>query len=354
MFSSKRRTQGRMCRRAHTQLIAQEDDTVVHLHGNNLENMSRCDPNHGSHMTAPYWLWIPITLWAAFAQTLRNAAQRHLTAELGTVGATSVRFIYGLPFAVLWLFAVKKVIGESWPDLPAEFWKWITLGAITQIAGTALLLKVMAERNFALGVAYSKTEAVQVAIIAVFFLGDRLSVGATIAVVVATLGVILISTTNDAHPVRRLLSGWTTKSAWLGLGAGAGFALSAVGFRGATVSLAPTHYVLSAAITLVIAQCMQSTLLGVWMRLREDGTLTKLFRAWRGSILAGFMGAAATAGWFTAMAIEPIAHVRTLGLIELVFSLVVSRRVFREHLRRIEWIRITLLGCGLILVTAAP
>ena len=54
-------------------------------------------------MVTPSWLWIPITLWAAFAQSLRNAAQRHLTRELGTLGATSVRFVYGLPFAAAWL-----------------------------------------------------------------------------------------------------------------------------------------------------------------------------------------------------------------------------------------------------------
>src|SRR5712671_840622 len=114
-------------------------------------------------MTAPDWLWIPITLWAAFAQTLRNAAQRHLTRELGTLGATSIRFIYGLPFAVAWLLIVAHFTSASWPQLSAKFWEWICFAAIAQIAGTALLLRVMSERNFALGVAYSKTEAVQVA-----------------------------------------------------------------------------------------------------------------------------------------------------------------------------------------------
>ncbi|HSB97918.1 MAG TPA: hypothetical protein VLC91_15765, partial [Spongiibacteraceae bacterium] len=113
------------------------------------------------------WLWIPITLWAAFAQTLRNAAQRHLTRELGTIGATSVRFIYGLPFAILWLLATQSFTGAEWPGLPAQFWLWVIGAALAQITGTALLVRVMAERNFALGVAYSKTEAVQVALIAV-------------------------------------------------------------------------------------------------------------------------------------------------------------------------------------------
>jgi len=196
-------------------------------------------------MTVLSWLWIPITLWAAFAQSLRNAAQRHLTRELGTIGATSVRFLYGLPFAIVWLLAVKYFTGASWPTLHATFFSWVVIAALAQIAGTALLLRVMAERNFAVGVAYSKTEAVQVAIIAVLFLGDRLSMTATLAVIVATVGVLLMSTTTDAHPIRAVLNGWTSRSAWFGLAGGAAFALSAVGFRGATVSLLDTHYLVA-------------------------------------------------------------------------------------------------------------
>jgi drug/metabolite transporter (DMT)-like permease len=304
------------------------------------------------------WLWIPITLWAAFAQTLRNAAQRHLTRELGTIGATSIRFIYGLPFAILWLLATQlishsawPITASMWPSLPAVFWQWVIVAAVAQIIGTALLVRAMAERNFALGVAYSKTEAVQVAIIAVLLLGDKLSPIALLAVVAATLGVILISASSDPHPLRALLQGWTSRGAWLGLGAGAGFALSAVGFRGATVALESTHYLVAAAITLTVAQCLQSLLLGAWLSWREPGTLTRVARAWRGSLLAGFTGAAASAGWFTAMAIEPIAHVRTLGLVELLFSLVVSRRVFQERLRNIEWAGVALLAFGLIVIT---
>lgn len=306
---------------------------------------------HSRNMTTPNWLWIPITLWAAFAQSLRNAAQRHLTRELGTLGATSVRFLYGLPFAVAWLLLVKCYVDAPLPILHVTFWAWIATASVAQIAGTALLLRAMTELNFAIGVAYSKTEAVQVAIIATLFLGDQLSPAATLAVITATIGVVLFSTGTNAHPVRALVQGWATRGAWLGMGAGAAFALSAVGFRGATISLTPTHYLLAAAVSLVVAQSLQSVLLGFWLAWRQSGALTRVMQSWRGSLLAGFMGAAATAGWFTAMAIEPIAHVRTLGLIELAFALVISRRVFEERLRKIEWVGVALLTIGLVVVT---
>src|SRR5262245_5645155 len=110
------------------------------------------------------WIWIPITICAAFAQTLRNAAQRRLTTELGTLGATLVRFLYGLPFAIIWLAVVHVWTGAALPRGNAVFFAWVVLGAVSQIFGTAFLLRAMQERSFALGVAYSKTELIQVAL----------------------------------------------------------------------------------------------------------------------------------------------------------------------------------------------
>jgi drug/metabolite transporter (DMT)-like permease len=139
------------------------------------------------------WLWIPLTIWAAFAQTLRNAAQRHLISDLGTLGATLVRFLYGLPFAIAWLLIVLVAGDKGLPALNWPFLGWVAGGAIAQIAATALLLRVINERNFTLGVAYSKTELVQVAVFGVVFLGDPLDPLTGVAILLATLGVLFLS-----------------------------------------------------------------------------------------------------------------------------------------------------------------
>jgi len=55
------------------------------------------------------------TLLAAGGQTVRNAMQRELTATLGTVGATHVRFLFGFPFALLSLLAVALITGLALP-----------------------------------------------------------------------------------------------------------------------------------------------------------------------------------------------------------------------------------------------
>ena len=291
-------------------------------------------------------LWIPITLWAAFAQTVRNAAQRHLTAELGTLGATLVRFLYGLPFAALWLLAVRLYTGNENPGWPASFIAWLLVGAVSQIVATALLLRTMHERNFALGVAYSKTEVLQVAIVALVFLGDPLSFRTALAVLSGTLGVLLLSPGSGS-----ILTGWTSRAARFGLASGMAFAMSAVGYRGAAISLDTPSFLIAGAYTLLAAQLVQTLLLGGWLFVRSRDVIVRVLRAWRMSLFAGFMGAAASAGWFTAFAIEPVAHVRTLGLIELVFSYVVSRRVFRERLEPKELAGIALLSLGVLIIT---
>lgn len=301
-------------------------------------------------MIAPDWLWIPITVCAALAQTLRNAAQRQLIKELGTVGATLVRFLYGLPFAALWLVAVHGVGGFDLPVPNRAFASWVSLGAVSQIVATALLLRVMAERNFALGVAYSKTELLLVAAFGFAFLADRITPLTAVAIALGTTGVLLLSPADRERPLRSMLTGWTTRPALLGLGCGAGFALSAVGYRGAALALHGTTFLMAAAYSLLAAQLLQTALLVGWLLLRDSTVIARVFRAWRASLFAGFMGAAASVGWFTAMAIQPVASVRTLGLIELLFSYVVSRRIFRERLSRLEATGIGVLTLGLVIV----
>ncbi|WP_312566904.1 EamA family transporter, partial [Diaphorobacter sp.] len=183
------------------------------------------------------WLWVPVVLFAALAQTVRNTAQRSLTAELGTLPATLVRFLYGLPFAGVWLALLY-----AWPAQPpavphfsAAYLGWIALGAFFQIAGTAFLLLAMAERNFAVAVTLSKTEVLQVALFASVFLHELPTPLALLAMVVATLGVLLLS----LPPRGQLLSpaAWLSRPALYGLACGASFAIASVGFRGGALAL---------------------------------------------------------------------------------------------------------------------
>jgi drug/metabolite transporter (DMT)-like permease len=296
------------------------------------------------------WAWIPVTLGAALAQTLRNAAQRSLTGDLGALGATLVRFLYGLPFALIWLgVAWAGFAGfAEWPAINAAFLIWTVVAALSQIAATALLLRNMEERNFAIGVAYSKSEIIQVALFGLVLLGDRVSLLAIVSIVIASVAVVLLSLPSGNRSLAAVARSWASRSAVLGLGSGAAFGMAAVGYRGAALALVTPSVVFAAAESLVWAQTFQTILLGGYLAWRNREVVAQVIRAWRVSLLAGAMGAAGSACWFTAMAMQPVARVRTLGLIELYFSYVVSRRVFRERLGGPELIGLLLLAVGLV------
>jgi uncharacterized membrane protein len=292
-------------------------------------------------------LWIPITIGAALAQTVRNATQRSLSGDLGMLGATLVRFLYGLPFAALWLLLVSAYHGFTLPRPTGAFLFWAVIGAATQISATAFLLKAMAMRNFAIGTAYSKTEVVQVALFGLVLLGDTVSLPAALSILLASTGVLLLSAPANARDIRA----WFTPAALYGLGSGAALAISVVGYRAAALTIIDVGPALAAAFALVCAQTMQTLGLGGYLLARAPAVVRLVFSTWRVSMLAGLMGALASMGWFTAFAMEPAAHVRTLGLIELLFSYAISHRIFREKLGAAELFGVLLLLIGVAGVT---
>ncbi len=291
------------------------------------------------------WLWAIFTLAAAGGQTLRNAMQRELTTTLGTVGATHVRFLYGLPFAVCFLLLILAVSGHGVPQLNATMLAWTAVGALTQIAGTALLLAAMQERSFVVVTALSKTEPIQVAIFGLIFLGDHISLGLAIAILVATAGVVLMS-----WPKKAAQDSLSFRGAALGIASGALFGMSAIGYRGGVLSLDAPNFVIAASTTLVMGLLIQVVLLSGYLLIRDRQTLMSLFKAWRPSVMAGFMGAFASQMWFLAFSLESAAKVRTLALVEILFAQLISRSLFKQGMASREALGIGLIVLGVILL----
>jgi drug/metabolite transporter (DMT)-like permease len=277
-----------------------------------------------SATVAPWWLWVVFTLAAATAQTFRNAAQRSLIDSLGTVGATHTRFIFGLPFGILFLLFVGAATGGlPQPTLASVL--WTGLGAVCQIAATALMLAAMRERSFVVTTAYTKTEPVQVAIFATLILGEHITLPVAIAIIIATVGVILLS-----WPSRAGSEVFSWRPALLGIGAGALFAFAAIGFRGGLTALGTAAFVPAATVTLVVSLAIQTVLLSSWLLWRKPQTMRAIFRAWRVSLPAGALGAFASQMWFLAFAIQNPAKVRTLALVEIVIAGLLSRKLFAQ------------------------
>jgi drug/metabolite transporter (DMT)-like permease len=289
------------------------------------------------------WLWIVFTVTAAFFQTLRNAMQRELTGSLGTVGATHVRFLFGFPFALLSLIGVLLVTGVPLPRPLLSFWPWVIDGAAAQIAATALMLMAMGQRSFVVTIAYIKTEPIQVAIFGLIFLGDAVTLPMMTAILVATAGVLTMSFKPGG-----MIGG--VKPTLIGLASGGMFALSAIGYRGAILSLGLPNFVMAATFTLVVGLVMQAVILSLYLWLRQPSAMIAILRAWKPSLFAGLTGALASQFWFLAFAIATAASVRTLALIEVLFAQIVARVMFgqRTTVREAMGMVLVVVGVGLL------
>jgi drug/metabolite transporter (DMT)-like permease len=292
-------------------------------------------------------LWIPFTITAALGQVARNAMQRSLTGPLGTWGATNIRFLFGFPFSVIFFAVVMVATGDHLPSPSAVFWPWLLLGALSQIVATGLMLLAMNDRSFVVTTAYLKTEAIQTAIFGFVFLGDHLTALKVIAILIATVGVVITALRPGGEKSFAEL-----KPTIIGLVAAAAFALSAIGFRGAIITLSGVTFVTAASYTLVLGLFVQTLVLTIYLLARAPDVLQKIIGLWKPSLFAGFMGAFASQFWFLAFALTAAANVRTLALVEVLFAQGVAYYSFKQPLSVRELSGIALIVVGVALLVA--
>src|SRR5579872_796886 len=292
-------------------------------------------------------LWIPFTIIAAMGQVARNAMQRQLTGPLGTWGATNIRFLFGFPFSIVFFAAVLILTGDPLPWPTSAFWPWLMLGALCQIVATGLMLLAMNERSFVVTMAYLKTEAIQAAIFGFVFLGDHLTVSKMIAILIATVGVIV---TALRPGVTKGFADW--RPTLIGLASAGTFALSANGYRGAIITIEGTSFVTAATYTLVLGLFVQTLILTVYLLARAPDVLKAILSLWKPSLLAGFMGAFASQFWFLAFALTAAANVRTLALVEVLFAQAITYYSFKQPLSGRELGGIVLIVAGVALLVA--
>jgi drug/metabolite transporter (DMT)-like permease len=294
---------------------------------------------------ADHALWIAAALIAAAAQTARNAAQSSLTKAIGTLGATQVRFLFGLPFAALFLLLVSLVTDQTPPALTARAIGFTAMGAVAQIAATALMLLLMQSRSFAVTTAWLKTEPVLVAVAAALILRDPLSVPMLAAIGIATAGVLLMTVKSGTALLGE------GRAAATGLFAALLFGISAIGFRGGITALPQGDFLIRATTILVLSLALQSLMLGAYLGLFNRPALTGSVKVWRSSLFAGFLGAFASQFWFIGFSLTSAANIRTLALVEVIFALGVSRYLLRQPVsaRQLTGMVVIVAGIALLL-----
>lgn len=293
--------------------------------------------------TAALELWVILSIAAAGFQTLRFMLQKTLSqGPLSAGGATLARFFYAVPFIVVLAGGYLWATAGALPEFGGLFWGYAVVGGLGQILATWCVVALFAQRNFAVGITFKKTEVVQTAVIGLVVLGDRISWLGFGAIVLGLVGVLVLS---DAPALtgrwwQRLVS----RATGLGLASGAFFALSAVAYRGATLEVGSDDPLLRAALALCIVTVMQTVGLSLWLNWREPGQVGRVIAARRTAIWMGLTGMAGSLCWFTAFTLQNAALVFAVGQVEVIFSLLAAVLFFRERITARE-------GVGIALIT---
>ena len=298
-------------------------------------------------------LWIPITIAAAFLQNLRSALQKHIKGRLSTSGAAYARFLYAWPLALLYVWALNSFGGLALPAPNGLFLVYCLAGGLTQILFTVLLLWMFSFRSFAVGTTFSKLEVVMVAGLGAAILGDGLGLVAVLAIAVSAVGVICLSMDQTKLTLAALLFGLAEKPTLIGMLCAACLGASVVFFRGGALALGHDNVAMAAGYTFAVSVVLQALMMGVYIRLREPGEITRVLRYWRWAAPVGIAGGLGSICWFTAFTMQNAAYVRAVGQIELVFTFLASVVVFGERVSRMEVTGILLVAGAILLLLLA-
>lgn len=293
--------------------------------------------------------WIIISIAAAAFQTLRFMLQKTLSmGRLSAGGATFARFLFAAPFALCFASGVLVWHGADWPSFSGWFWAYALTGGLAQILATLCVVLLFAQRNFAVGITFKKTEVIQTVIVGLLVLGDRVSLAGLVAIVIGLAGVLVLSDTPEsvARGWRRL----TNRAAGLGLLSGTFFAISAVAYRGATLEIDSDTVLIRSATTLSMVTLSQTLAMAAWLRWREPGELTRIWSARRTGVWMGVNSMAGSLSWFTAFTLQNAAYVFAVGQVEVIFSMLASVLFFKEKISGQEYWGIGLLTASILVL----
>ncbi len=293
-----------------------------------------------------------ITIAGALLQCWRTALQQKLRHQLSVNAAAFVRFLYGAPTALLIFLAGLAITGAPVPvPVPTvRFFLYCVAGGLCQIVATNLLIMSFGYRNFAVGTAYGKTEAAQSAVIALIVLHEVLQAISRAGIALGLCGVMTLSLVGRGMKPRDILAATVQPAALCGLGAGFLFACTTVFVKLANQSIPGPSLVVKALFAVVLTNSLQILMQGGWLLWREPSQLRKTFTTWRSSMWAGTLSGCGSACWYTAFALADVALVRSVGQIEIVFTVLFSQFYLKEQLKKGDMAGLVLIVAGVLLV----
>ncbi|WED23862.1 DMT family transporter [Vibrio sp. JC009] len=286
--------------------------------------------------------WILFTFLAAFSQSWRNAFQSQLSKSLNVTGVTLARFMWASPLALIYLIALYQWKPVDIPSVTGESAFYILAASVMQIVATALMVVLFKQKNFAVGAGLAKNEASVAAFLGVLFFGTSLSMIGWAGVLIGGIAVLILSCPHGFRSI-------SPSTALLGLACSTAFALTSLWIREASLSL-HLPFPHSAAWVLFLVISIQTILLVGYLLMRDKATLITMITRPKLVVmtsLASFMG---SFGWFSAMSLQAVPYVKTLGQVEIFFTMLISYFWLKEEIKRKDITALVMVGLAAVLV----
>ncbi|WP_202942102.1 DMT family transporter [Alteromonas macleodii] len=286
--------------------------------------------------------WILFTLGAVILQTVRNALQSKLSGAVNTSGVTLSRFILAPPIALVYLLILYSSSASQVPEFSGSFIAVILCASLLQIAATSLMVILFKQKNFAIGAGLAKSEALVAGVVGMLFFGSYLTPLGWAGIVIGGIAVFVLSSGNRLH-------GISVKTMVIGLACGTCFALTSLLVREASHMLNVQHTV-AAAWVLLWVLCVQAITLGGYIAVTKPYVFRQLTNAKKQVLAISTVSCLGSICWFTAMALQHVALVKTLGQLEVLLTLVLSHYWLKNAVTKREIAGLLLIGLAAIFV----
>ncbi|MCG7645683.1 EamA family transporter [Alteromonas macleodii] len=286
--------------------------------------------------------WILFTLGAVVMQTVRNALQSKLSGAVNTSGVTLSRFILAPPIAFVYLLILYSSSASQVPEFSGSFIAVILCASLLQIAATSLMVILFKQKNFAIGAGLAKSEALVAGVVGMLFFGSYLTPLGWAGIVIGAIAVFVLSSGNRLH-------GISVKTMVIGLACGTCFALTSLLVREASHMLNVQHTV-AAAWVLLWVLCVQTISLSGYIALTKPFVFRQLTNAKKQVLAISTVSCLGSICWFTAMALQHVALVKTLGQLEVLLTLILSHYWLKNAVTKREIAGLLLIGLAAIFV----
>lgn len=286
--------------------------------------------------------WVFFTLGAVVMQTFRNALQSKLSAHMSTSGVTLSRFLFAPPIALAYLTLLYVFSNQVIPEFSVLFICFVILASVMQIFATALMVVLFKQRNFAIGAGLAKSEALVAGVLGTLFFGSQLNLFGWVGILIGAAAIFVLSGGGRKGQL-------SLKTVIIGLACGTCFALTSLYVREAS-HLLNVPFPHSAAWVLLWVLCIQTSLLVSYIAIKDRSTFTSLKNNAKMTFATSATSCFGSICWFSAMALQHVAYVKTLGQVEVLFTILIATFWLKNKVKRHEIIGLLLIATAAVLV----